>query len=125
MVLDEAQGGVGTPSLDRVHVEIKVSIPRGAKHTVALLSGTKRDAQPSVSKRQVINAQGVGDARPNQSRLLLISVRFDVNPRMRHFRTYPPEAWVVTCGYSGKTLPEQGLRDHVSFRFAEQSEACA
>ena len=77
VVLDQAQDGVGTPSLDRVHVEIKVSIPRGAKDTVAFLAGTKRDAQPSVSEGQVINAQGVGDTRSNQSRLLLISIRFD------------------------------------------------
>ena len=77
VVLDQAQDGAGTPSLDRVHVEIKVSIPRGAKDTVAFLSGTKRDAKPSVSEGQVINAQGVGGARSNQSRLLLISIRFD------------------------------------------------
>jgi hypothetical protein len=77
VVLDQAQDGLGTPSLDRVHIEIKVSIPRGAKDTVAFLAGKKRDAQPSVSEGQVINAQGVGDARPNQSRLLLISNRFD------------------------------------------------
>jgi hypothetical protein len=33
VVFDQAQDGVGTPSLDRVHVEIQVSIPCGTKDT--------------------------------------------------------------------------------------------
>jgi len=123
VVLDQAQDGACTPSLDRVHIEIKVSIPRGTKDTVAFLTGTKRDAEPSVSKGQVINAQGVGNARSNQSCLLLVSIRFDIRSWMRQFRTYPPLGWVVTCSYSIKITFEQRLKDHVSFRFAEQSEA--
>ena len=125
VVFDQAQDGVGTPSLDRVQVEIKVSIPCGAKDTLAFLAGTKRDAQSPVSEGHVINAQGVCDARSNQSRLLLVSIRFDTRLGVRQFRTYEPSGWVVTWCYSIKITFEQGLRDHVSFRFAEQSEALA
>lgn len=56
VVFDKAQDGARTSSLDRVQVEIKVSIPCGTKDTLTFLSGTKRDAQSAVSEGQVINA---------------------------------------------------------------------
>lgn len=52
---DRAKDGVGTPSLDRIQVEIKVSFPYAAKDALAFLTGTKRHAQSAISDARVIN----------------------------------------------------------------------
>ena len=50
---------------------------------------------------------------------------FNTRSVVRQFRTYGRLGWVVTWCNSIKFTFEQELRDHVSFRFAEQSEAFA
>ena len=76
VVLDQAQDGVGTPSLDRVHVEIKVPIPRGAKDTVAFLAWAKGQTELTVANWQAVDAKGVGYAVTKQA--LYFLCRFEL-----------------------------------------------